>query len=81
MGSPQSSPTLTLYICYESSVVCGVAPCVKMTLEVHLAFYGDSIVKACVRPTLTARHQTKDASPRFEIFLLTQRLVSSRIFF
>ena len=41
-------PTLTLYISYESSVVCGVAPCLKMTLEVHLAFYGDSIVKASI---------------------------------
>ena len=38
------------------AVLCLVSACGKMTLEVHLAFYGDAVVKASVRPTHFSSH-------------------------
>ena len=38
------------------AVLCLVSACGKMTLGVHLAFYGDAVVKACVRPAHFSSH-------------------------
>ena len=45
------SPWVSLYSVQVLTVLCLVSACGKMTLEVHFAFYGDAVVKDCVRPT------------------------------